>query len=138
MFDVVLDRLPQLLPSPQAPVFAAIDDTILKRTGRRIPGVKILRDPMSPPFRVNLRYGLRFVQVSALVSPCDRPGPARALPVRFHFAPPANKPKKNAPPEAWKHYKESKRSARFPWPALRRSIACAQVSIEGPKPVSGN
>jgi hypothetical protein len=109
LFDVVLDHLPQLLPTPQAPVFAALDDTILKKTGRRIPGVKILRDPMSPPFHVNLCYGLRFVQVSVLVSPRDAAGPARALPVRFDFAPPANKPKRNAPVEAWEVYKEEQK-----------------------------
>lgn len=105
LFDVVLNHLPGLLPSPAAPVLAAIDDTILKKTGRRIPGVKILRDPMSPTFHVNFCYGLRFVQVSVLVSPRAAPGPARALPVRFDFAPPANKPKKNAPPEDWQKYK---------------------------------
>ncbi len=109
LFDVVLDHLPALLPSPQAPIFAALDDTILKKTGRRIPGVKILRDPMSPPFHVNFCYGLRFVQVSALVSPRHAAGPARALPVRFDFAPPARKPKKNAPPEAWDTYKEEQK-----------------------------
>jgi hypothetical protein len=109
LFDVVLDHLPELLPSPEAPVFAALDDTILKKTGRRIPGVKILRDPMSPAFHVNFCYGLRFVQVSALVSPRDAVGPARALPVRFDFAPPANKPKKHAPPEDWDHYKEEQK-----------------------------
>jgi hypothetical protein len=57
------------------------------------------RDPMSPAFHVNLCYGLRFVQVSVLVSPADAPGAARALPVRLDFAPPAVKSKKNAPPE---------------------------------------
>jgi hypothetical protein len=46
LFDVVLDHLPELLPSAQAPVLVAIDDTILKKTSRRIPGVKVLRDPM--------------------------------------------------------------------------------------------
>ena len=81
LFDVVPDHLPQLLPSPQAPVFAALDDTVLKKTGRRIPGVKILRDP----------------------------GPPRALPVRFDFAPPASKAKKNAPPEDWANYKEEQK-----------------------------
>jgi hypothetical protein len=110
LFDVVLDPLPDLLPSPEAPVLAALDDTILKKTGRRIPGVKVLRDPMSPPFQVNFCYGLRFVQVSVLVSPRDTAGPARALPVRFDFAPPANKPKKNAPAEAWDQYKEEQKT----------------------------
>jgi DDE superfamily endonuclease len=107
--DVVLNHLPGLLPSPAAPIFAAIDDTILKKTGRRIPGVKILRDPMSPAFHVNFCYGLRFVQVSVLVSPQDAAGPARALPVRFDFAPPANKPKKNAPQEDRDNYKEEQK-----------------------------
>jgi hypothetical protein len=50
LFDGVLDHVPELLPSPEAPVFAALDDTILKKTGRRIPGVKILRDPCRLPF----------------------------------------------------------------------------------------
>jgi len=109
LFDVVLDHLPGLLPSAQAPVFVAIDDTILKKTSRRIPGVKVLRDPMSLPFHVNFCYGLRFVQVSALVSPREAAGPARALPVRFDFAPPANKPKKNAGNEAWENYKEEQK-----------------------------
>jgi hypothetical protein len=109
LFDVVLAHLPELLPSAQAPVFAALDDTILKKTGRHIPGVKILRDPLSPPFRVNFCWGLRFVQTSVLVSPLEGDGPARALPVRFDFAPPAHKPKKNAPAEAWETYKEEKK-----------------------------
>lgn len=109
LFDVVLDHLPGLLPSAQAPVVVAIDDTILKKTGRRIPGVKVLRDPLSLPFHVNFCYGLRFVQVSALVSPREAAGPARALPVRFDFAPPANKPKKNASDEAWENYKEEQK-----------------------------
>jgi hypothetical protein len=109
LFDVVLEHLPDLLPSPQAPVLAALDDTILKKTGRRIPGVKILRDPPSPPFRVNFCYGLRFVQASVLVSPRGGDGPARALPVRFDFAPPAPKPKKNAPESEWDQYKEEKK-----------------------------
>ena len=53
LFQVVIDHLPGLLASKQAPIFAALDDTILKKTSRNIPGVKVLRDPMSPPFRVN-------------------------------------------------------------------------------------
>ena len=109
LFDVVLDHLSGLAPSKDSPIFAAIDDTVLKKTGRRIPGVKILRDPLSPAFRVNFCWGLRFVQISALVSPSDVAGPARALPVRFEFAPPASKPKKNAPQTEWDTYKEEKK-----------------------------
>jgi hypothetical protein len=92
LFDPILDALPGLLASAEQPVLAALDDTMAKKTGRRIPGVAIGRDPMSPPFHVNLCYGLRFVQISVLVTPLAG-GAARALPVCFEFAPPAVKPK---------------------------------------------
>jgi hypothetical protein len=81
-----------LLPSEQAPVIAALDDTLCKKTGRHIPGATYARDPLSPPFHVNLVRGLRFVQASVLVRATQFLGPARALPVCFEPAPPAVKP----------------------------------------------
>jgi hypothetical protein len=92
LFDPIFDHLAALLPSPQAPVIAALDDTLCKKTGRHIPGATYARDPMSPPFHVNLVRGLRFVQASVLVRATQFLGPARALPVRFEPAPPAVKP----------------------------------------------
>src|SRR3982074_1187922 len=38
LFDPIFDRLPALLASPPAPVIAALDDTLCKKTGRHIPG----------------------------------------------------------------------------------------------------
>jgi hypothetical protein len=92
LFDPIFDRLAALLPSPQAPVVAALDDTLCRKTGRHIAGATYARDPLSPPFHVNLVRGLRFVQASLLVRATQFPGPARALPVRFEPAPPAVKP----------------------------------------------
>jgi hypothetical protein len=92
LFDPIFDHLPALLASPQAPVVAALDDTLCKKTGRHIPGATYARDPLSPPFHVNLVRGLRFVQASLLVRATQFLGPARALPVRFEPAPPAVKP----------------------------------------------
>jgi hypothetical protein len=99
LFDPVMEALPELLSSPQAPVLVALDDSLYKKTGKKIPGVTIGRDPMSPPFHVNLCYGVRFVQASLLVTP-HQGGAARALPVRFVFAPPAVKPKRSSRPKA--------------------------------------
>jgi hypothetical protein len=118
LFDPIFDRLPALLASPSAPVIAALDDTFCKKTGRHIPGVSIGRDPMSPPFHVNLCYGLRFVQMSLLVNSTQAPGAARALPVRFDFAPPALKPKKNAAPEVQEAYKKEKKQRALPLAGL--------------------
>jgi hypothetical protein len=96
LFDPIFDHLAGLLASAQAPVVAALDDTLCKKTGRHIPGATFARDPMSPPFHVNLIRGLRFVQASILVRAKQSLGPARALPVRFEPAPPAVKPKSRA------------------------------------------
>jgi hypothetical protein len=87
------------------------------------------RDPMSPPFHVNLCYGLRFVQVSLLVSPTDTTGAARALPVRFDFAPPAIKPKKNATPEVLQAYKKEKKLRALPRAGLA-AITSVRQSLD--------
>jgi hypothetical protein len=79
LFDPIFDHLAALLPSEQAPVVVALDDTLCKKTGRHIPGATYARDPMSPPFHVNLCRGLRFVQASVLVRATQWLGPARAL-----------------------------------------------------------
>lgn len=122
LFDVVLDQVPGLLDSASAPLMLALDDTQLPKTSRKIDGVSLGRDPMSPPFRVNLRYGLRFVQASVLLPPPGGNGAARAIPVRFEMAPPAIKPK--AVKEAEKLRKQEKASAQNkpgqPQPAKRR------------------
>jgi hypothetical protein len=96
LFDPIFDHLAALLPSEQAPVVVALDDTLCKKTGRHIPGATFARDPMSPAFYVNLCWGIRFVQASILLRATQWLGPARALPVRFEPAPPAVKPKKRS------------------------------------------
>jgi hypothetical protein len=45
----------------------AVDDTRLRKTGRAIPQARYHRDPLSPPFHVNLLRGLRFLQASLLL-----------------------------------------------------------------------
>src|ERR1700758_2712944 len=80
----------------------AMDDTRLRKTGRKIPTVAYGRDPLSPKFRFNLMLGLRFLQLSALV-PLYRQAKAapRGIPVRFEEAPPLKKPRRKASAEEW-------------------------------------
>jgi hypothetical protein len=81
-------------------VGVAVDDTRLRKTGRAIPQVRYHRDPLSPPFHVNLMRGLRFLQASLLL-PLHRRHHAscRALPVRFEEAAPLKKPSRKASAE---------------------------------------
>jgi hypothetical protein len=84
------------------------------------------RDPLSPPFHVNLCYGLRFLQLSVLVSPLAAPGPARAWPVRFDPAPPARKPKKNASAELWQAYRQQKKQQSLPRAGVQAMVSVRQ------------
>ena len=86
----------------------AIDDTKLRKTGRCIEQAFYQRDPMSPPFHVNLVLGLRFLQASLLV-PLYRNAKVgtRALPIRFQEVSRVKKPGKKASDAEKKHYKEA-------------------------------
>jgi hypothetical protein len=52
---LVLDALDaQTPPGELAPLVLAIDDTILRKSGKKVPFSQWCRDPQSPPFQVNL------------------------------------------------------------------------------------
>jgi hypothetical protein len=75
-------------------VYFGQDDTLLRKASRKIPGTSYARDPLSPPFQVNLVLGQRFVQTSLLLQPGGTEHPWRALPVSFSLAPTPKIPKR--------------------------------------------
>jgi hypothetical protein len=88
-------------------IAVAVDDTRLKKTGRAILQAQYHRDPLSPPFHVNLIWALRFLQASILL-PLHRSGPwpARGIPIRFEEVSSVKKPGRRASQEAWQIYKQ--------------------------------
>jgi hypothetical protein len=93
---------------PQRLVGVALDDTKLRKTGRSIQQAFYQRDPLSPPFHLNLVLGLRFLQASLLV-PLHRNAPVgtRALPIRFQEVSRVKRPGKKASESEKKQYKEA-------------------------------
>jgi hypothetical protein len=93
---------------PQRLVGVALDDTRLRKTGRCIPQAFYQRDPLSPPFHLNLVLGLRFLQASLLV-PLHRTTAVgtRALPIRFQEVSRVKRPGKKATEEMKKQYQEA-------------------------------
>ena len=80
-----------------------------KKTGTHIPGVAYRRDPLSPPFHTNFIRTQRSLQLSGLLAGQAADGvlgPARAIPLQFRHVPPVPKPKKSAPQEEWKAYRQ--------------------------------
>lgn len=102
------------------PLLVAMDDTVSRKRGRKIPGVAWRRDPMGPHFRTQFVWGRRFLQFSAIL-PADRQdAPMRAIPIAFEHAPSPKKPSRKDPPEAWVAYRETCRRESLGQQAVRR------------------
>ncbi len=98
---------------PDGDVLVALDETIRKKTGKKIPGVATLRDPMSLPYHVNLSPGLRYLQAACIITPENKLEYKRAIPIFFQEAAPAKKPKKNASDSEKEHYKKEQKAKRI-------------------------
>ena len=121
LFGPILRR--GLQHCPQRLVGVAVDDTRLSKTGRCIPQAFYQRDPLSPPFHVNICLGLRFLQASLLV-PLHRSCSvgSRALPIRFEEVSRVKRPGKRATEEMKKQYREARKQKNL----SRRFVAAAQ------------
>lgn len=99
-------------------VGVAIDDTRLHKTGRCLPQAAYHRDPLSPPFHVNLIRAVRFLQAAVLVPVSRRAAPyTRAVPIRFEEVSVVKKPRRAADPALWTAYRAARKghnlSTRF-------------------------
>jgi len=112
IFDVARSGVLQELGA-QEMIVAHMDDTLLKKTGRHIPGTSWRRDPLGPPFQVNFIWGQRFLQISMALP--DHPGcsQSRAIPIDFHHCPTAKKPARSANEQDWENYKEQKQKLKL-------------------------
>lgn len=123
IFSVIRRGVLQQLP-PQAPLCVAIDDTLLRKTGIRIPGVAWRRDPLGPHFQTNFVRAQRFLQVSA-----DIPlpgGQRRMVPISFVAAPTPVKPSANASAEEHSAYRSACRQACLSRRASQHILALRQ------------
>lgn len=96
-----------------APLFAMMDDTLVRKRGRKIAGTGWKRDPLGPAFHTNFVWGQRFLQISAALPDFEVEGRARAIPVDFHHAPSPVKPRRNAAPEDWDAYKMQQKISKI-------------------------
>ena len=95
-----------------APLVAALDDTRLRKSGRKTHGVKYTRDPMGPPFHVNFIKAQRFVQISA-ACPAEN-GMARMIPIDFVHAPTPQKPGRDADEPTGARFRQAQREMALP------------------------
>lgn len=95
------------------PVFAHMDDTNIRKRGKKVAGTSWMRDPLGPPFHTNFIWGQRFIQLSVSLPEAKGTCRSKAIPVDFHHCPSAKKPKKSDGPQLWKDYKEKSKKAKL-------------------------
>lgn len=98
--EAVIERLRE-----NEPLVVMMDDTLIRKRGRKVHGTGWKRDPLGPHFCDNFVWGQRYLQMSAALPDRQCPGRARAIPVDFIHAPSPGKPRKNAPDEEWRKYR---------------------------------
>lgn len=106
IFDILLDKTLANLPNIDSYISVAADDTSIRKTGKKIPQARHMKDAMGPKFHVNLIWGIRFLQFSLTYRQEDSKA-ARGIPVRFIDAPSIKKPGFKASEEDWKEYKQA-------------------------------
>lgn len=94
----------------EAPLVVGVDDSLLRKTGRRVSGAAWRRDPLGPPFQVQFAWAQRVLQMSAAL-PLGKAGAARLVPIDFVHAPTPVKPRPGADPATLQAYAEAKRQA---------------------------
>lgn len=87
------------------PLVVMMDDTLIRKRGRKVHGSGWRRDPLGPPFCSNFVWGQRFLQISAALPETEVAGRARGIPIDLTHAPSAIKPKRKATDQAWTEYK---------------------------------
>lgn len=110
-------RQTESLGSDSRPLCVALDDTILRKRGKLIPGTAHRKDPLGPPFNLNLVWAQRRLQVSAAVA--DGDGEVRMIPVCFEDASTPRKPRKGAAAKALAKYKEKMKQRNLNAVAVR-------------------
>lgn len=98
--QTVIERLQR-----DEPLVVMMDDTLIRKRGRKVHGTGWRRDPLGPHFCDNFVWGQRFLQMSAALPDRKCHGRARAIPLDFIHAPSPGKPRKRATEEEWREYR---------------------------------
>ena len=137
IFSVIRRAVLQQLPA-QAPLCVAIDDTLLRKTGLRVPGVGWRRDPLGPHFQTNFVRAQRVLQLCADIPLPD--GQRRMVPISFISAPTPVKPSAKASAEEHAAYRSACRQACLSRRASRQIVALRQAvdgdaaAVDGSRP----
>ena len=133
LFDSILTDVVKLIPS-QSPLVLAVDDSNFSKRGKTIPNTGWMRDPLGPKFIKTLKWGQKFVQISAAVVPQDNSAQPRVIPVRLSFMEKIPKLKKDATEREFENDKK-RRAQNSPSAHCLRMLDSIQSQLKNPRPI---
>lgn len=113
LFSTIRSELLNGCLANDRPVYAHMDDTNIRKRGKKIAGTSWMRDPLGPPFHTNFIWGQRFIQLSIALPEQLGSSRSRAIPVDFHHCPAVKKPAKTDGAPAWTEYREKQKKAKL-------------------------
>lgn len=122
IFGVVRKEVVLLQKTEDPYIYAHMDDTLLRKRGKKIHGTGWMRDPLGPPFASNFIWGQRFIQVSLSLLERETFGPSRAIPIDFKHCPPVKKPSKNATEQEVAIFRERQKKEKMSAVGIERII----------------
>lgn len=129
----VLEQLPE-----EQPLVAVMDDTLLRKRGRKIAGTSWHRDPLGPQFCNNFIWAQRFLQIVAALPEGAGPSRARAIPIDMLHCPSPRKPRKKAPESEWTQYWQLREASRISLRGRQRVVhlrACLDEDGQAHRPL---
>jgi hypothetical protein len=113
LFSVIRKNVADAISANEQEIYAHMDDTLLRKSGKKIEGAKWMRDPLGPPFQTNLVWGQRFIQLSLSLCPKMDKVQATTVSVDFYHCPSVRKLKKDSTEQEHEHYKETQRKTKL-------------------------
>jgi hypothetical protein len=95
------------------PILTSVDDTLVRKSGIRVPGAAWRRDPLGPKFVPNLVWAQRFVQACLIVPAAGWRSAGRAIPIDLVHSPTPKKPPRNATPDQQQEYARLQKAMRL-------------------------
>jgi hypothetical protein len=101
-------------------LIAHMDDTIIRKSGKKISGTSWRRDPLGPAFHTNFIWAQRFIQISLSLHDEGMNCESRAIPVDFYHCPSVRKPSKDATESDLLTFKENQKKQNLSLQGLQR------------------
>jgi hypothetical protein len=119
--------------APTDPLVALMDDTLMRKRGKKMAGTSWRRDPLGPPFHANFIWGQRFLQISAALPERAGASRARAIPIDLQHCPSPRKPFRQAGDPEWERYRQAQQETNIARRGVQRLRSLRQALDQAPE-----